>query len=43
MNTTQRLPLAIAYDKALADYVYGIYRDDFEAFGYDRDSWMIDV
>ena len=42
VNESQRLPLAIAYDKNLADYVYGIFKDDFEAFNYDRDSWMID-
>ncbi len=40
VNTTQSLPLAIAYDKQLADYVYGIFKDDFEAFEYHRDSWM---
>jgi hypothetical protein len=43
VNTTQRLPLAVVYDKQLADYVYGIYKDDFEAFDYDRDSWMTDA
>ena len=42
VNASQRIPLAIAYDKKLADYVYGIFKDDFEAFDYDRDSWMID-
>ncbi|MCJ7736501.1 MAG: sulfotransferase family protein [Anaerolineae bacterium] len=43
VNTTQKLPLAIAYGKELADFVYGIFRDDFETFGYDRDSWMTDA
>ena len=42
VNASQRLPLAAAYDKKLADYVYGIFKNDFEAFDYDRDSWMTD-
>ncbi len=42
VNATQRLPLTMTYDQKLADYVYGTFRDDFEAFDYDRDSWMID-
>jgi len=29
-----------AYDAALADRVYRIYREDFDRFGYDRDSWQ---
>lgn len=40
VNTTAKVPLAVAYHKALADLVYTIYRDDFENFGYTRDSWM---
>jgi len=40
VNTTAQLPLAAAYNKALADLVYTIYQDDFETFGYARDSWM---
>lgn len=43
VNASQTIPLAVAYDKKLADYVYGIFKDDFEAFDYDRDSWMIDT
>ena len=35
-----KICLPAAYDRDLADRVYGIYREDFEAFGYDRDSWM---
>lgn len=27
------------YDESLADAVYALYRQDFEAFGYERDSW----
>lgn len=41
VNTTLKLPLAIAYNKALADLVYTIYQNDFETFAYDRDSWML--
>ncbi len=37
---TAKICLPAAYDRELADTVYGIYKDDFEAFGYDRDSWM---
>jgi hypothetical protein len=40
VNTTVRLPLAVAYHRQLADLVYAIYRRDFETFGYARDSWM---
>ncbi|MCX6050057.1 MAG: sulfotransferase family protein [Chloroflexi bacterium] len=40
VNTTAQLPLAAAYHKELADLVYSIYQDDFETFGYGRDSWM---
>lgn len=29
-----------AYDQELADIVYEIYYEDFDGFGYDRDSWM---
>ena len=42
VNANQPFPLAIAFDKELADYAYDVFKDDFEAFGYDRDSWMID-
>ena len=42
VNATKELPLAIAYDKKLADYVYGVFEDDFDGFDYDRDSWMMD-
>ncbi|MEZ4867272.1 MAG: sulfotransferase family protein [Caldilineaceae bacterium] len=41
VNTTAKLPLAVAYSKELADLVYTIYRDDFVAFDYARDSWMV--
>jgi len=37
---TAKICLPAAYDRELADTVYAIYRDDFEAFAYERDSWM---
>ncbi len=40
VNVTAQLPLAAAYHKALADLVYTTYQNDFEIFGYTRDSWM---
>ena len=39
---TVKICLAAAYDRELADAVHEIYREDFETFGYDRDSWMFD-
>jgi hypothetical protein len=38
-NPTSELPMAAAYDSELAAIVYDYYRDDFETFGYARDSW----
>jgi len=40
VNTTPALPLAAIYNKPLAYTVYAIYQNDFEAFTYERDSWM---
>ncbi|HUR76602.1 MAG TPA: sulfotransferase family protein [Acidimicrobiales bacterium] len=40
-NSTEPLPTAAAYDTDLAAIVYDHYRDDFEAFGYERDSWVM--
>ena len=40
-NPTPELPLAAAYDIDLARVVYDYYRDDFDTFGYDRDSWFM--
>ena len=37
---TAKICLPTAYDRDLADTVYHMYKEDFEAFGYDRDSWM---
>jgi hypothetical protein len=39
-NPTSELPVAAAYDSELAGVVYDFYRDDFDAFGYDKDSWF---
>ena len=41
-NPTTRVPLSAAYDRELAELVYGRYEPDFAAFGYDRDGWMFD-
>ena len=37
---TARICLPAAYDRELADVVYELYREDFETFGYERDSWL---
>ena len=34
--------LSTAYDRELARSLYDLYRDDFEVFGYQPDSWMLD-
>ena len=39
-NPTEPLPPAAAYDSQLAALVFAYYREDFERFGYDRDSWF---
>jgi hypothetical protein len=39
-NQTPKIPLAAAYDRDLADTVYEMNQEDFETFGYHRDSWM---
>lgn len=31
-----------AFNKAIAQDVYDIYAKDFEAFGYDKDSWIVE-
>lgn len=38
-NETTEIPLSAAYDSDLARVVYDFYRADFDAFGYDEDSW----
>ena len=42
VNPTTRLYHAAAFDRELAWRVNEMYRDDFENFGYDRDSWLFD-
>jgi hypothetical protein len=42
VNPTTKLYHAAAYDRELASRVYDMYRNDFENFGYDRDSWLFD-
>lgn len=39
-NPTEPLPSAAAYDRELASLVYAHYQEDFERFGYARDSWF---
>ena len=43
VNSTFTVPLTTAYDADLADRVYHHYEADFEAFGYDRDSWAFEL
>lgn len=42
-NPTIQVHHAIAYDRELADVVYNLYQSDFEAFGFEKDSWMYDT
>lgn len=39
-NPSSDIPMAAAYDSELAAIVYDYYRDDFDAFGYERESWL---
>ena len=39
-NPTTQLPLAAAYDWKSAERVYALYQSDFEAFGYEKNSWL---
>lgn len=41
-NVTLPIHHPVAYDRELADMVYEHYREDFDAFGFDRDSWLYD-
>lgn len=43
VGATVRVPDAVAYDAEFAEHVYGIYRKDFETFGYHMDSWRFAV
>ena len=38
-NPTRPLSLAAVFNTALAGRVFDFYREDFERFGYDRESW----
>ena len=42
VNPTTEVHHAWAYDRDLAQTAYDVYRDDFEAFGYDPDDWLFD-
>jgi len=42
VNPTVGIYHAAVFDRKMADQVYRAFKVDFEAFGYDRDSWMID-
>jgi hypothetical protein len=39
-NPTAETHASWSYDGELEDLAYDLYREDFEAFGYERDSWM---
>lgn len=39
-NPTPPLAMAAAYDTEVAAVVYDYYREDFDSFGYARDSWL---
>jgi len=38
--STPVYPTTLAYDRETAAMVHGHYEPDFEAFDYDRESWM---
>lgn len=39
-NVSAHVQLDAVYSRDLAALTYNLYRDDFEAFEYDRDSWL---
>ena len=41
-NSSPRIYLASVYDRELAAEVHNLYEADFEAFGYEEDSWLFD-
>ena len=41
-NSTPFVQAALVYDRELAERVFELYRADFERYGYDRDSWMVE-
>lgn len=42
VNRTYSVQPPLVYDRTLADTVYDMYAPDFERYGYDRDSWMLE-
>jgi hypothetical protein len=39
-SSVQGIPLSAVYSWDLAERVYNIYKDDFESYGYEKDSWL---
>lgn len=39
-SAVERIPLAAVYDWDLAERVHSIYKDDFECYGYEKNSWL---
>lgn len=39
VNVTPQTSGVVSYNQELADIVYGLYKPDFDAFGYAKDSW----
>lgn len=42
-NVLAHVPLDMVYSRELAALTFDLYRDDFESFEYDRDSWLCDT
>jgi hypothetical protein len=42
VGKTIQIPPGAVYDRETASWVYDVYREDFDNFGYDRDSWLFD-
>lgn len=40
-SNAKNIPLAAVYDWELADQVYALYKDDFETYGYEKNSWLL--
>ena len=41
-NVTLPVHHPLAYDRELADSVYELYRQDFEQYGFEKNSWLYD-
>ena len=39
-SDAKHISLAAVYDWDLADQVYALYKDDFETYGYEKNSWL---